>query len=61
MASFRKSSAKRIASAPYERAEVEAMLEATGWEIIKVYDAYTINPPHEKSERWFWVVQKQTG
>ena len=43
----------------YERAEVEAMLEVTGWETIKVYDAYTINPPHEKSERWFWVVRRR--
>ena len=43
----------------YEREEVEAMLGATGWEILKLYDAYTINPPHEKSERWFWVVRRQ--
>ena len=42
----------------YERAEVEAMLRATGWEILKIYDAYTINPPHEKSERWFWVARR---
>ena len=42
----------------YERDEVEAMLEATGWETLKIYDAYTINPPHEKSERWFWVARR---
>ncbi len=42
----------------YSREEVEAMLRATGWEIVKVYDAYTINPPHEASERWFWVARR---
>ena len=42
----------------YERAEVEAMLGATGWEVLKLYDAYTINPPHAKSERWFWVARR---
>ena len=42
----------------YELEEVEAMLAATGWQTIKIYDAYTINPPHEKSERWFWVARR---
>ena len=42
----------------YELEEVEAMLAATSWETLKIYDAYTINPPHEKSERWFWVARK---
>ena len=42
----------------YEREEVEAMLAATGWEVLKIYDAYTINLPHEQSERWFWVVRR---
>ena len=42
----------------YELEEVEAMLKATGWEVLKIYDAYTINPPHEKSERWFWVARQ---
>lgn len=42
----------------YELEEVEAMLAATGWETLKIYDAYTINPPHEKSERWFWVARR---
>lgn len=38
--------------------EVKEMLEDTGWEILKVFDAYTINLPHDASERWFFVVQK---
>ena len=42
----------------YELGEVEAMLQATGWQVLKIYDAYTINPPHEKSERWFWVARR---
>ena len=42
----------------YEREEVAAMLEQTGWEILKIYDAYTINPPHQRSERWFWVARR---
>ena len=42
----------------YELEAVEAMLEATGWEILKIYDAYTINPPHGASERWFWVARR---
>ena len=42
----------------YERDEIAAMLEATGWKTLKVYDAYTIEPPHKKSERWFWVTRR---
>ncbi len=38
--------------------EVREMLEATGWEILKIYDAYTLNHPHGTSERWFFVVRK---
>ena len=42
----------------YELEEVKALLAATSWEVLKIYDAYTINPPHEKSERWFWIVRR---
>lgn len=42
----------------YQREEVEVMLAETGWETLKIYDAYTINPPHEASERWFWVARR---
>jgi SAM-dependent methyltransferase len=42
----------------YSRAEINAMLIQTGWEVLKVYDAYTLNPPHEKSERWYFVARR---
>jgi SAM-dependent methyltransferase len=42
----------------YSRTEVEAMLGRTGWRVEKIYDAYTINPPHGQSERWFWVARR---
>ena len=42
----------------YELPEIEAMLARTGWEIVRIYDAYTLNLPHSKSERWFFVVRK---
>lgn len=42
----------------YSRTEINAMLIATGWEVMKAYDAYTLNPPHEKSERWYFVARR---
>jgi ubiquinone/menaquinone biosynthesis C-methylase UbiE len=42
----------------YSMEEVQEMLKSTGWEILKIFDAYTINLPHETSERWFFVVRK---
>ena len=42
----------------YKLEEVQEMLETTGWEIEKIFDAYTINLPHDASERWFFVVRK---
>lgn len=44
----------------YSMPEVNAMLQRTGWDVIKTYDAYTINPPHDQSERWFWVVRRRS-
>ncbi|PQV65335.1 Methyltransferase domain-containing protein [Abditibacterium utsteinense] len=38
--------------------EVREMLLSTGWEILKIYDAYTLNLPHKASERWFFVARK---
>lgn len=38
--------------------QVREMLEETGWEILKTYDAYTLNLPHGASERWFFVARK---
>jgi len=42
----------------YGASEVRAMLESTGWEVERLYDAYTINPPSAQSERWFWVARR---
>lgn len=42
----------------YTREEIEAMLEATGWELLHTFDAYTLNRPHDRSERWFFVARK---
>jgi SAM-dependent methyltransferase len=42
----------------YSRAEVTAMMIQTGWELLKVYDAYTLNPPHDRSERWYFVARR---
>ena len=42
----------------YGASEVRALLESSGWEVERLYDAYTINPPHAQSERWFWVARR---
>ncbi len=42
----------------YRRAEVEAMLGETGWQLLRAFDAYTMNAPHAKSERWYFVARK---
>jgi len=39
----------------YDLAEIEAMLTATGWQVLHTFDAYTLNRPHQRSERWFFV------
>lgn len=43
----------------YTRQEIEAMLDATGWELLHTFDAYTLNRPHDRSERWFFVARKR--
>lgn len=43
----------------YERAEVETMLEETGWELLRAFDAYTLNAPHARSERWYFLAQRR--
>jgi SAM-dependent methyltransferase len=42
----------------YAQSEVTAMLVQTGWQVLKVYDAYTLNPPHDRSERWYFVARR---
>jgi ubiquinone/menaquinone biosynthesis C-methylase UbiE len=42
----------------YSLDEVTQMLESTGWKLRYSFDAYTLNRPHDRSERWFFVAQK---
>lgn len=42
----------------YELSEVTGMLERTGWQLLRIFDAYTLNRIHDASERWFFVAQK---
>ena len=41
----------------YAREEVETMLAQSGWKLLKTYDAYTMNLPHDRSERWYFLAQ----
>ena len=43
----------------YERQEIEIMLQETGWHLLRSFDAYTLNPPHARSERWYFLAQRQ--
>ncbi len=42
----------------YEREEVETMLRETGWDLLRSFDAYTLNPPHARSERWYFLARR---
>ena len=42
----------------YPMQDVLNLLERTGWMVEKVFDAYTLNRPHDRSERWFFVARK---
>jgi ubiquinone/menaquinone biosynthesis C-methylase UbiE len=42
----------------YRIVEIKAMLAATGWELLHEMDAYTLNRPHDRSERWYFVVRR---
>ncbi len=44
----------------YSIDEIKKMVEAAGWEWVKVFDAYTYRPPHDESERWYFVLRKQS-
>jgi SAM-dependent methyltransferase len=43
----------------YPLDEIKAMLTATGWELLHEMDAYTLNRPHDRSERWYFVVRRR--
>ncbi len=42
----------------YTIEEIRQMAEAAGWKWVKVFDAYSYRPPHEESERWYFVLQR---
>lgn len=41
----------------YSLQEIHALLALTGWELLGSYDAYTLNRPHTRSERWFFAAR----
>lgn len=42
----------------YLMEEVLEILEQTGWNLRGAYDAYTLNRPHARSERWYFMAQR---
>jgi ubiquinone/menaquinone biosynthesis C-methylase UbiE len=42
----------------YTRDEIENIVTNTGWEILHIFDAYTLNRPHRRSERWFFIASR---
>ncbi len=45
----------------YSRTEIESILSRTGWDLLKTFDAYTLNLPFELSERWFFVARRESA
>jgi ubiquinone/menaquinone biosynthesis C-methylase UbiE len=43
----------------YELPEVKTLLDETGWNLEFAFDAYSLNPPHAQSERWYFVARKR--
>lgn len=43
----------------YLLSEVTALLEETGWDLEYVFDAYTLNRTHDRSERWYFVARRR--
>jgi len=42
----------------YPLDQILGFLKAAGFRVEKVYDAYTLNHPHDASERWFFVARR---
>jgi SAM-dependent methyltransferase len=42
----------------YTIEEVRQMATAAGWQWVKVLDAYSYQPPHPESERWYFVLRR---
>lgn len=43
----------------YSMEEILALLDQTGWNCRKTYDAYTTSRPRLRSERWFFVCSRK--
>ena len=43
----------------YELPEIKELLNETGWNLEWSFDAYSLNPPHAQSERWYFVARKR--
>ncbi|MDF2439264.1 MAG: hypothetical protein JWN98_248 [Abditibacteriota bacterium] len=43
----------------YSLDEIKTLLDRTGWELLRAYDAYTLNHPRERSERWFFAARRR--
>ena len=41
----------------YSIPEIEGFLQQTNWRLRHTFDAYTLNRPHSRSERWFFVAE----
>lgn len=41
----------------YTLSEVKTLLANSGWKLLRSFDAYTLNPPHKNSERWYFVAR----
>ena len=41
----------------YSIDEIKSIAGQAGWEIVHIFDAYTLNRPKERSERWFFVAK----
>jgi ubiquinone/menaquinone biosynthesis C-methylase UbiE len=42
----------------YDREEIQNMLERSGWTNVRAFDAYTLNAPHKRSERWYFLARR---
>ena len=43
----------------YPQEEIETLIKEAGMELLAVYDAYTLNPATEDSERLFFVAREK--
>lgn len=41
----------------YSIQEIKTIAVKSGWDVLHIFDAYTLNRPHQRSERWFFVAR----